>query len=105
MFDVDNLTEKRIEMYNEDDACLKNMIANLAKAINRAISESTNVKSALNAIKGNGYTADVSLAACIGLSKSGCSSDEPEKIAPVSFEFNQNDLAFLKSLKIKLDEN
>jgi hypothetical protein len=90
---------------HEEDACLKDMIANLAKAINRAISESANVKNALDAIKGNGYTADVSLAACIGLHKPENSSGKAENIAPVSFEFNQNDLAFLKSLKIKLDEN
>lgn len=88
-------------MSREDDACLKSMIADLAKAINRAVSESTNVKKALAVIKENGYTADVSLAACVGLSKSECSTNGSEKVAPISFEFNQNDLAFLKSLKIK----
>jgi hypothetical protein len=88
----------------EEDICLKKMIFDLAQAINHTISESAGVQDAIEAIKEKGYGIDVALAACIGLYKPRCSDGEEERTEPVSFEFNQQDLAFLKSLKIKLDE-
>ncbi len=88
----------------EDDACLKKMINNLAQVINDAVSESPDMRKALNAIKKKGYGVDVSLAACIGLYKPECLDGESEDVTPINFEFNKDDLAFLKSLKIKLDE-
>jgi hypothetical protein len=91
-------------MFEEDDGRLKKTMADLAQTINRVITESADVQKALEAIKKKGYGVDVSLAACIGLYKSECPDSRAEKIAPLSFEFNRDDLNFLKSLKIKLNE-
>ncbi len=87
----------------EDDVCLKKMLNDLAQVINDAVTESADMRKALNAIKKMGYGVDVSLAACIGLYKSDSSDGKQEELTPINFEFNKDDLAFLKSLKIKID--
>jgi hypothetical protein len=92
-------------MFEEGDTCLKKMIFDLAQAINHTISESDGVQDAIEAIKEKGYGIDLSLAACIGLYKHGSSQNEAELTEPISIEFNKQDLDFLKSLKLKIDEN
>jgi hypothetical protein len=92
-------------MSDERDLGLEKMIFDLAQAINRTVSESTTVQEAMEVIKEMGYLIDLSLAVCIGLHKKGDHGIEAEKEEPITFEFNQHDLAFLKSLNIKFDEN
>ena len=87
----------------DDDACLKKMVNDLAQIINDAVTESADMRKALNAIKKRGYGVDVSLAACIGLYKSDGSDSKQGEVTPINFEFNKDDLAFLKSLKIRID--
>ncbi len=85
---------------------LKKMVAHLAHAINHTLSNSPVVRQAVEAIHQNGYGLDLSLSACIGISKKE-ENHSPQDTCQeeIKFEFDQQDLKFLKALNLRLTED
>ena len=81
----------------------------LGDAINESLSESEQISEVVARIKEGGYDIFLVLEATIGVSKQG--EKTPEKTALVStlstnpeFKVSDQDLKFLKSLRIKIEE-
>lgn len=96
---VDNLDEN-----------LKKRIKHLGEAINQSLSESEPIADAIADIKGAGYDIFLVLEATIGFAQQG---EEGDKTAMVTastngrepeFRITAQDMKFLKSLRIRLDE-
>jgi len=83
----------------ELDSRMKQLLRELGRAINEAVSESESIGQAIARIKANGYDVFLMLDAVVGLNKRG-SSQLPARNTAMT---NQ-DRRFLKSLKIRLDE-
>lgn len=80
----------------ELDSRMKQLLRQLGRAINEAVSESDEIAHAIARIKGNGYDVFLMLDAVVGLNKtSGDARHEP---------ISMQDQRFLKSLKIRVDE-
>ena len=92
----------------DDEQYLRQLVGNLAQAINRTIAESETIQETLEAIKEKGYNVEMSMATCIGLyqkaaeGEAASSPDAPKN--QIKFEFDQCDIEFLKALKIKADD-
>lgn len=85
------------------------LIRELGEAISGTLIQSNAVQVMLKRIKDQGYQVDLSLA--IGVCLYGKEGEEdpitsslPERDQELRFEFNQNDLEFLNTLRIKLDK-
>lgn len=78
------------------DNHMKQLLRELGRAINEAVSDSDRIADAIAAIKANGYDVFLMLDAVVGLSKRG----EGEE----AMTMTSQDRRFLKSLKIRLDE-
>lgn len=81
----------------------------LGDAINESLSDSEQISEVVSRIKEGGYDIFLVLEATIGVSKQGEKS--PDKTSLVTtlstnpeFKINEQDLKFLKSLRIKIDE-
>ena len=81
----------------------------LGEAINESLSDSEQISEVVSRIKEGGYDIFLVLEATIGVSKQGEKS--PDKTSLVTtlstnpeFKINDQDLKFLKSLRIKIDE-
>ena len=86
-------------MEPKDNDRLKDLVRELAQAINSIIIESKEIKNALKGIEEEGYSVDVILASIARISPKESVSKEEELI----YEFNSFDMAFLKALKIKVE--
>ena len=91
------------------DQHLKQPMKELGDAINESLSESEQISEVVARIKEGGYDIFLVLEATIGVSKQG--EKTPEKTALVStlstnpeFKVSDQDLKFLKSLRIKIEE-
>ncbi len=80
----------------------------LGEAINESLSESEQISEVIGKIKAGGYDVFLVLEATIGFNK----ADEPSLNGPVTvgkkadpeFKINSQDMKFLKSLRISLDD-
>lgn len=87
---------------------LKALMKELGEAINDSLSESEQISAVIARIKAGGYDVFLVLEATIGFNK----ADEPASKGPVAvgkkaepeFRVNSQDVKFLKSLKITLDD-
>jgi hypothetical protein len=91
------------------DQQLKQLMKELGEAINESLSDSEQIAEVVSRIKEGGYDIFLVLEATIGVSKQGeKSTDKTSLVATLStnpeFKINEHDLKFLKSLRIKIDE-
>jgi hypothetical protein len=78
---------------------MKELLRELGRAINGAVSESERIADAIAHIKENGYDVFLMLDAIVGLNKNSRSEEAGERSL-----LNHQDRRFLKSLKIRLDD-
>ena len=80
----------------------------LGDAINESLSDSEQISEVVARIKEGGYDIFLVLEATIGVSKQGEKSDKTSLVTTLStnpeFKINDHDLKFLKSLRIKIEE-
>jgi hypothetical protein len=76
---------------------MKQLLRELGRAINEAVSDSERLTDAIAAIKANGYDVFLMLDAVVGLSRRSPDADE-------ALAITSQDHRFLKSLKIRLDD-
>jgi len=81
------------------DNRMKQLLRELGRAINAAVSNSDRIADSIARIKANGYDVFLMLDAIVGLSKHDGSEEASE-----SALLSHQDRRFLKSLKIRLDE-
>ena len=90
------------------DQQLKQLMKELGDAINESLSDSEQISEVVARIKEGGYDIFLVLEATIGVSKQGEKSDKTSLITTLStnpeFKVSDQDLKFLKSLRIKIDE-
>ena len=80
----------------------------LGEAINESLADSDQISEVVAKIKDGGYDIFLVLEATIGVSKPGEKSDKTSLVTTLSsnpeFKVNDQDLKFLKSLRIKIDD-
>ena len=91
------------------DQRLKELMKELGEAINESLSDSEQIAEVVSRIKEGGYDIFLVLEATIGVSKQGDkASDKTSLVTTLStnpeFKVNDQDLKFLKSLRIKIEE-
>ena len=92
------------------DDKLKKLMKELGDAINESLSESDDIAEVISRIKGDGYDVFLVLEATIGFNKRDEDDDGEDKTSSRSgktdaeFKVNAQDVKFLKSLKISVEE-
>jgi hypothetical protein len=91
------------------DQQLKQLMKELGEAINESLSDSEEIAEVVSRIKDGGYDIFLVLEATIGVSKQGEKpSDKTSLVTTITtnpeFKVNDQDLKFLKSLRIKVEE-
>jgi hypothetical protein len=91
------------------DQQLKQLMKELGEAINGSLSDSEQIAEVVARIKEGGYDIFLVLEATIGVSKQGDrSADKTSLVSTLStnpeLKISDQDLKFLKSLRIKIDE-
>jgi len=92
------------------DPQLKQLMKELGDAINESLSDSEQISEVVARIKEGGYDIFLVLEATIGVSKQGeKSQDKTSLVSTMStnpeFRMNDQDMKFLKSLRIKIEED
>lgn len=92
------------------DPQLKQLMKELGDAINESLSDSEQISEVVSRIKEGGYDIFLVLEATIGVSKQGeKASDKTSLVTTMSsnpeLKVSDQDLKFLKSLRIKIDED
>jgi hypothetical protein len=92
------------------DQQLKQMMKELGEAINESLADSERIAEVVYRIKDGGYDIFLVLEATIGVSKPGeKSTDKTSLVTTLSsnpeLNINDQDLKFLKSLRIKIEDN
>lgn len=83
----------------------------LGEAINETLSDSDQIAEVISKIKGNGYDVFLVLEATIGFNKRDeqaeitASTSSDETAADPEFEVSSQDLKFLRSLRISVDDH
>jgi hypothetical protein len=103
------LSQSRRRSGDQVDQQLKQLMKELGEAINESLSDSEQIAEVVSRIKEGGYDIFLVLEATIGVSKQGeKSSDKTSLVTTLStnpeFKVNDQDLKFLKSLRIKIEE-
>ena len=83
----------------ELDNRMKQLLRELGRAINEAVADSDRIGQAIARIKANGYDVFLMLDAIVGLNRRGAGD-----VSAPPASMSQQDRRFLKSLKIRLDE-
>ena len=91
------------------DPQLKQLMKELGEAINESLADSEQIAEVVARIKEGGYDIFLVLEATIGVSKQGVpSSDKTSLVSTLStnpeLKVSDQDLKFLKSLRIKIEE-
>lgn len=91
------------------DPQLKQLMKELGDAINESLSDSEQISEVVSRIKEGGYDIFLVLEATIGVSKQGeKGSDKTSLVTTMSsnpeLKVSDQDMKFLKSLRIKIDE-
>ena len=93
------------------DQQLKQLMKELGEAINESLADSEQIAEVVSRIKEGGYDIFLVLEATIGVSKPGEKpSDKTSMVTTLTstnpeFKINEQDPKFLKSLRIKIDED
>jgi pentose-5-phosphate-3-epimerase len=92
------------------DPQLNQLMKELGDAINESLSDSEQISEVVSRIKEGGYDIFLVLEATIGVSKQGeKSQDKTSLVSTMStnpdFKMNDQDMKFLKSLRIKIEED
>src|ERR1700739_3179225 len=92
------------------DQQLKQLRKELGEAINESLADSSQIEEVVARIKEGGYDIFLVLEATIGVSKQGEKSGDKTSLVTTlttnpTFKVNDQDLKFLKSLRIKIDED
>jgi hypothetical protein len=85
---------------------VKNLIQKLGEAIHESVSESEDIAGVVKNIREQGFDVLLMLEATIGLNEVETETEEPNQLAADEAvgPFTQNDLTFLKSLRISLTD-
>ena len=91
------------------DQQLKQLMNELGAAINESLADSEQIAEVVSRIKDGGYDIFLVLEATIGVSKQGEKPSEKTSLVTTlssnaDLKISEQDLKFLKSLRIKLDE-
>ena len=90
------------------DQQLKQLMKELGEAINESLADSDAIAEVVSRIKDGGYDIFLVLEATIGVSKPGEKTDKTSLVTTLSsnpeFKINDQDLKFLKSLRIKIED-
>ena len=91
------------------DQQLKQMMKELGEAINESLSDSESIAEVVSRIKEGGYDIFLVLEATIGVSKQGEPASNKTSLVSTlrtsaELKVSDQDLKFLKSLRIKLDD-
>ncbi len=91
------------------DQQLKQLMKELGEAINESLADSDQIAEVVTRIKDGGYDIFLVLEATIGVSKPGeKGTDKTSMVTTLSsnpeFKISDQDLKFLKSLRIKIDD-
>ncbi len=90
------------------DQQLKQLMKELGEAINESLADSEQIADVVAKIKKGGYDIFLVLEATIGVSKPGESSDNTSLVTTLTsnpeLKISEQDLKFLKSLRIKIEE-
>lgn len=89
------------------DDHLKELMQQLGNAINNSLGESASIAEAIGEIKKEGYDVFLVLEATIGLNRNDGGTQDAAEVEPLvvsEVPFTQQDRAFLKALKIRVDE-
>jgi hypothetical protein len=92
------------------DQQLKQLMKELGEAINESLADSDSIAEVVARIKEGGYDIFLVLEATIGVSKQGEKATDKTSLVTTltsnpTFKVNDQDLKFLKSLRIKIDED
>ena len=91
------------------DQQLKQLMKELGEAINESLAESDQISEVVSRIKEGGYDIFLVLEATIGVSKPGEKNDKTSLVTTLSsnpeLKISDQDLKFLKSLRIKIDND
>ena len=87
------------------DKQLKSMMRELGDAINSSLSDSEQIAEVISRIKAGGYDVFVVLEATIGFNQHDEDESEVPQLASADFEMTPQDLRFLKSLRIRVDQD
>jgi H2-forming N5,N10-methylenetetrahydromethanopterin dehydrogenase-like enzyme len=92
------------------DQHLKQLMKELGEAINESLADSEQIEEVVSKIKDGGYDIFLVLEATIGVSKPGeKSSDKTSLVTTLTsnpeFKISEQDLKFLKSLRIKIEDD
>jgi hypothetical protein len=92
------------------DQQLKQLMKDLGEAINESLADSEQIAEVVSKIKDGGYDIFLVLEATIGVSKPGeKSSDKTSLVTTLTsnpeFKISEQDLKFLKSLRIKIEDD
>ena len=92
------------------DQQLKQLMKELGEAINESLSDSEQINEVVSRIKEGGYDILLVLEATIGVSKQGEPSSEKTSLVSTlssneGLKISDQDVKFLKSLRIKLDDD
>ena len=89
------------------DQQLKQLMKELGEAINESLADSDQIAEVVSRIKEGGYDIFLVLEATIGVSKQGQKAADKTMVTTLTggtdFKISDQDLKFLKSLRIKLD--
>ena len=92
----------------ELDDNLKKLMKDLGETINAALADSPEINEAIRAVREAGYDVFLVLEATIGVNRRGESAGaEEDRVGPegeVQLKMNAQDMKFLKSLKIQIDD-
>ncbi len=96
----------------EEERELNKLVANLASAVNKTLAQSKTVEMVMERMKRKGYTIELALLAHIVMyskDKSKPLVKDTEllnsKTSPLVYEFNPDDVKFLKSLRISVGDS
>ena len=92
------------------DQQLKQLMKELGEAINESLADSEQIAEVVSKIKDGGYDIFLVLEATIGVSKPGEKSDDKTSMVTTlttnpEFTISDQDLKFLKSLRIKIEND
>ena len=87
------------------DKRLKSMMRELGDAINNSLSDSEQIAEVISRIKAGGYDVFVVLEATIGFNQHDEDESEAAQLVSAETQMTPQDLKFLKSLRIRIDED
>jgi len=86
------------------DKRLKSMMRELGDAINNSLSDSDEIADVIARIKAGGYDVFVVLEATIGFNQHDAAEGDAQRPSSAEFKMTPQDMKFLKSLRIRVED-